>query len=174
MKYLINLFPEPQKNTIDKIIYFAFHYLRYILVITQFVAICVFFFRFKVDQDIVDLKDKLNQKQSIVVATQDLLTRVQEVDAKMKQVTVLLDEQDFLQAQFGYISNKIPGDIRLSEFQLTDQGMIFRGVSQTIEPVKAMYESLQKENRFKKIELSNIEKSEGGFAFDMTLSDFTL
>ena len=84
MKYLINLFPSPEKSRTDKFIYFAFHYLRYILVITQFVAICVFFFRFKVDQDIVDLQEKADQKQSIIVATKDLLSRMQEVDAKKR------------------------------------------------------------------------------------------
>ncbi len=174
MKYLINLFPTPEKNTTDKIIYFAFHYLRYILVITQFVAICVFFFRFKVDQDIVDLQEKADQKQSIIVATEDLLSRVQEVDAKMKQVTILLDKQESFQSEYNYISNKLPQEIRLSDFQLSDHGVVLQGVSESIVPVKALYEDLQSEKRFKQIELSNIEKSEGGFVFDMNLSGFTL
>lgn len=174
MKYLINLFPTPEKNTTDKIIYFAFHYLRYILVITQFVAICVFFFRFKVDQDIVDLQEKADQKQSIIVATKDLLSRVQEVDAKMKQVTILLDKQESFQSEYNYISNKLPQEIQLSNFQLSDEGVSIKGVSGSIVPVKALYEDLQSEKRFKKIELSNIEKGEGGFIFDMNLAGFTL
>ncbi|PIZ65163.1 hypothetical protein CO051_07160 [Candidatus Roizmanbacteria bacterium CG_4_9_14_0_2_um_filter_39_13] len=174
MKYLINLFPAPEKNTTDKIIYFAFHYLRYILVITQFVAICVFFFRFKVDQDIVDLKEKANQKQSIIVATSDLLSRVQEVDKKMKQVTVLLDEQEAFQSEFTYIYSKLTQDILLSDFQLSSEGIVLKGLSSSITPVKSMYEDLQKEKRFKNIELSNIEKTEEGFVFNMSLSAFTL
>ncbi|PIZ63579.1 hypothetical protein COY16_01530 [Candidatus Roizmanbacteria bacterium CG_4_10_14_0_2_um_filter_39_13] len=174
MKYLINLFPAPEKNRTDKIIYFAFHYLRYILVITQFVAICVFFFRFKVDQDIVDLQEKADQKQSIIVATKDLLSRVQEVDAKMKQVTILLDKQESFQSEYNYISNKLPQEIRLSSFQLSGDGVVLQGVSELIDPVKTLYDDLQTEKRFKKIDLSNIEKSEEGFIFNMNLSEFTL
>jgi len=174
MKYLINLFPAPEKNTTDKIIYFAFHYLRYILVITQFVAICVFFFRFKVDQDIVDLQEKADQKQSIIVATKDLLTRVQEVDAKMGQVAILLDKQESLLSEFNYISNKLPQEIQLSDFKLTDSGIVLQGKSTTIDPVKTLYDDLQLDKRFKIIDLSNIEKSEDGFVFNMTLSEFTL
>jgi len=174
MKYLINLFPELEKNSTDKIIYFAFHYLRYILVITQFVAICVFFFRFKVDQDIVDLKEKYDQKQSIVIATNDLLTRVQQIDTKMKQVAILLDKQEAFQSEFNYISSKLPQEISLSEFQLSDDGIILQGVSDGIDPVKLMYDDLRTEKRFKNIDLSNIEKSAEGFVFNMNLSEFTL
>jgi len=174
MKYLINLFPSPEKSRTDKIIYFAFHYLRYILVITQFVAICVFFFRFKVDQDIVDLQEKADQKQSIIVATKDLLSRMQEVDAKMKQVTMLLDKQESFQAEYNYISNKLPQEIRLSSFQLSGDDVVLQGVSELIDPVKTLYDDLQTEKRFKKIDLSNIEKSEEGFIFNLNLSEFTL
>ncbi|KKQ38352.1 MAG: hypothetical protein US54_C0012G0049 [Candidatus Roizmanbacteria bacterium GW2011_GWA2_37_7] len=174
MKYQINLFPTLEKNKTDKIIYFAFHYLRYVLVITQFVAICVFFFRFKIDQEIVDLREKLDQKQSILVATDDLLTRVKQVDAKMKQVTVLLDTQELFQSKFNYIYSKLPQGVQLADFSLSDAGIILQGVSTTIEPVKSMYEDLQSEKRFKTIELSNIEKTDDGFIFNMSLNEFSL
>ena len=174
MKYLINLFPTPEKTTADKIVYFAFHYLRYILVITQFVAICVFFFRFKVDQDIVDLKDKLNQKESIIVATKDLLDRVQQVDTKMKHVTILLDTQEEFSSEYNYIYTKLPPELRISQMSLSREGIVLQGVSQNIDPVKQLYDNLQKEKRFKTIDLSNIEKKDDGFIFNLSLSGFTL
>jgi len=43
-----------------------------------------------------------------------------------------------------------------------------------IDPVKTLYDDLQAEKRFKKIDLSNIEKGEEGFIFNMNLSEFTL
>ncbi|PJB87766.1 hypothetical protein CO083_05355, partial [Candidatus Roizmanbacteria bacterium CG_4_9_14_0_8_um_filter_34_12] len=63
MKYKINLLLPKEKNWLDKVIYFGLNYLRYILVITQTVIIMVFFYRFKIDQEIVDLKDAVKQKQ---------------------------------------------------------------------------------------------------------------
>ncbi len=172
MKYLINLFPEKEKNVSEKIIYFAFHYLRYILVITQFVAICVFFFRFKVDQEIVDLKDKLNQKQSIVSATSELVSRVQEIDAKMKQVQTVLDEQEVFQAKYSYTLSKISTEIRIENFVMGADAVDIDGSSTTVEPIKAMYDALQADQRYKVIDLSTIEKGEERFSFSLHLAEF--
>jgi len=99
---------------------------------------------------------------------------VQEVDAKMKQVTILLDKQESLQSEYNYISDKLPQEIRLSSFQLSGDGVVLQGVSELIDPVKTLYDDLQAEKRFKKIDLSNIEKGEEGFIFNMNLSEFTL
>jgi len=172
MKYLINLFPEKDKNVSEKIIYFAFHYLRYILVITQFVAICVFFFRFKVDQEIVDLKDKLNQKQSIVTATSDLVSRVQELDSKMKQVQLVLDEQEVFQSQYSYTLSQISPEIRIDNFIMGADAVDIDGSSATVEPIKTMYDALQEDQKYKVIDLSTIEKGEDRFSFSLHLAEF--
>ena len=63
MKYQINLLQEKEKDISGKIIYFALHYLRYILVVTQIVVIAVFFYRFKIDQEVIDLRDELKQNR---------------------------------------------------------------------------------------------------------------
>lgn len=172
MKYLINLFPERDKNVSEKIIYFAFHYLRYILVITQFVAICVFFFRFKVDQEIVDLKDKLNQKQSIVTATSDLVGRVQEIDTKMKQVQLVLDEQEVFQSKYSYTLSQISPEIRIDNFVMGADAVDIDGSSATVDPIKTMYDALQADQKYKVIDLSTIEKGEEGFSFSLHLAEF--
>ena len=75
MKYQINLLQEKEKDISGKIIYFALHYLRYILVVTQIVVIAVFFYRFKIDQEVIDLRDELKQKQEIVQVSSPLLKR---------------------------------------------------------------------------------------------------
>lgn len=172
MKYLINLFPEKEKDVSEKIIYFAFHYLRYILVITQFVAICVFFFRFKVDQEIVDLKDKLNQKQSIVMATSDLMNRVQEIDTKMQQVQTVLDEQKAFQSQYTYTLSKFSPEIRIENFVMSGGTLDIDGSSSTVAPIKSMYDALQADQKYKVIELSTIEKEQDRFSFSLHLAEF--
>ncbi len=172
MKYLINLFPEKEKNASDKIIYFAFHYLRYILVITQFVAICVFFYRFKVDQEIVDLKDKLSQRQSIVESTSELVNRVQEIDAKMKQVQLVLDEQKNFQVQYTYTLSQIPQEILIENFQMTADSIDIDGTADTVDPIKKMYDGLQADNKYNIIDLSTIEKGENRFSFSLHLAEF--
>jgi len=172
MKYLINLFPERSKSLSENIVYFGFHYLRYILVITQFVAICVFFFRFKVDQEIVDLKDTLYQKQSIVTSTADLIARVQEIDSKMKSISLIIDEQKIFQTRYSYIISSIPSQVTISTFSLSSDAIEITGNARTVEPIKSFYDGLIRENRFGTIDLSNIEKASDEFIFSLHLAEF--
>ena len=65
MKYKINLITRRKEKVVDKVIYFVMNYLRYILVITQIIVIGVFFYRFKIDQEMVDLQEAVQQKKEI-------------------------------------------------------------------------------------------------------------
>ena len=172
MKYLINLFPQQEKDTTEKIVFFAFHYLRYILVMTQFVAICVFFFRFRIDQDIVDYKEKLSQKQSIVAATSGLLDRVREVDAKMGRIQELFDKQDLFLSQSDYIFSMIPSEIFILGLEIDNRSISLQGKSSSIIPIREFHNTLKKDKKFNLIELSNIEKTNIEFIFDLKLADF--
>ena len=172
MKYKINLFPEPERSVVDKITYFALHYLRYILVITQLVAICVFFFRFKVDQDIVDSKEKLTQQQAILASAQEMLEQVEQIDTKMKNVKVIVDEQDIFQSQYNYLFGKLSPDINISIFSIAPEGVVINGNSTNIESIRKMYESIKSESRFKVVNLESIDKKDGSFEFNLSLSEY--
>lgn len=172
MRYLINLFPAKEQNTVDKIIYFGFHYLRYILVITQFVVICVFFYRFKVDQDIVDLKDGLQQKQQIVNATQKLLDEVKVVSTKVGNVKTVFAKQETSSTLYSYFFDRLPNTLTLKRFRLSGTSIEVEGVTDDANSVRIFYDSLKSENRFKEIELRNVRKEENGYTFSLRLQDF--
>ena len=173
MKYLINLFPRPKQNTSEKIIYFATHYLRYILVITQFVAICVFFFRFKVDQEIVDLRDRLHQKESIITATEDLIGRIQEIDSKMRHVKTIIQSQDAFRKEYTYFFSVLPQDIIISNVGISSQKVTIAGDSTTIDPIRTLNDKLVEDAQYKTVNLINIEKSDSGFSFNMELAEYS-
>ena len=108
MKYQINLFPPKELNFVDKAVYFSFNYLRYILVITQLVVISVFFYRFKIDQEIVDLKDSLQQKEEIVNVSNSLLRDVKGIDIKSRNIKTVITQQDNFRAMTDYFLAGFP------------------------------------------------------------------
>jgi Tfp pilus assembly protein PilN len=173
MKYYINLFPQKEKDLVDRITYFAFHYLRYILVITQFVVICVFFFRFKVDQEIVDLKDGLQQKRQIIVATSGLLEQVEALDEKTKTVKEIVDEQERFAAMYSYFVDSIPPEVVITALTFNPDTIHCEGYARNPGTIQDLRLQLEREKRFETIDLSNIRKSEEGFTFTLDLADFT-
>lgn len=172
MKYLINLLPEKDRDATDKIIFFAFHYLRYILVITQFVAICVFFFRFKVDQQIVDERDALTQKRAIVDATQLLLDEVKVLDTKVSNIKVLLNKQDKTKEMYGYVLDSLPSEISVSKLNIKDLIVDIEGFSSNIDLVQQLFEKMKNENKFQKVKLTSVDKREDGYVFRLTLTTY--
>ncbi|CAN5172712.1 hypothetical protein BH09PAT2_BH09PAT2_00640 [soil metagenome] len=172
MKHLINLLPEKDQNATDKIIYFAFHYLRYILVITQFVAICVFFYRFKVDQQIVDERDALIQKRAIVDATQLMLDEVRILDTKISNVKKVLITQDKTKAMYTYVLDAIPEGINMSKLNAKDLTVDIEGFSEKIEPVQALVERMKSENHFQTVKLTSVDKKDDSYVFRLTLNKY--
>jgi len=66
MRHRINLLEKKEQSLLDRLTFFGLNYLRYIIVITQLVVIGVFFYRFQIDQRIIDLKEGVEQKKEIV------------------------------------------------------------------------------------------------------------
>lgn len=173
MKYLINLLPKRDKNITDRLVYFSFHYLRYILVITQFVAICVFFYRFKVDQEIVDLKDTLTQQSAIVESTKNLLESAREVDTKMKDIRTILDDQREFESLYKYFfSFFLDTNVLLTSFDFEAKSISLSGQSTDVASVKLIIDKLNKEGKFKNVKLSNVNKVENKFQFDLSMEEF--
>ncbi len=170
MKYKINLFPPKRRNMVDDAVYFSFHYLRYILVITQIIVIGVFFYRFKIDQEIVDLKDALSQKQEIVAISEPLIKEVRAVEQKVSSVKTIIQEQSRFQEKFQYLLSVFPEKLTLDELRMDKSGN-FHLIGTTSDPgiVKIFYERLKKDNKFKTVDLSNLKKDEEGFRFTLLL-----
>lgn len=172
MKYYINLFPEKEKDAVDKIMYFAFHYLRYILVITQFIVICVFFFRFKVDQEIVDLKDGLQQKQQIIESTKSLLDEVAFLETKTQSLGSLMKKQENFNSMYNYFITSLPSDLVITSLNFTPSGISCDGYSINPATIQKFKEQLLNEKRFKTVNLESVRKSTTGFSFTLKLEEF--
>jgi hypothetical protein len=172
MKYTINLLPQPEQTLIDKIVYFAFHYLRYILVITQFVVICVFFFRFKVDQEIVDLKDAISQKREIINATSTLLEEVEVVDGKLNVTGEILEEQDKVNSMLQYFIDSIPANFRVTRVTVLPDSIDFRGESRDIDTIQVFYDTLNNEQRFEEVVFEDVTRTVDSYSFSFRLINF--
>lgn len=174
MKYHINLFPKKELDIVDKAVYFAFHYLRYILVITQLVVIGVFFYRFKVDQEIVDLKDTLQQKKEIIEVSQPILKEVQAIDIKSGFASQLVQKQKLYQSMMSYFLGIFPQKLVLSSLEIQNNSVTFTGTTADVTSVQIFLARLRKDAKFKTVNLTTLKKSEAGYTFSFALNNFVL
>ncbi len=172
MKYRINLLPERKQTVLDRIIFFSFNYLRYILVVTQLVVICVFMYRFNIDQEIVDAKDTLHQKQEIVRVSQPLLKEGDTMYKRVQNISTLVKSQDTTSQMLSYILGRFPEQFFLTDLEVKGDSLKLEGSTGDANVIKIYFSRLKKENRFKEINLTNISKTTDGYFFTFLLNKF--
>lgn len=172
MKYKIDLKEKKEQTLTEKIVYFALHYLRYIIVLTQLVVILVFFYRFKVDQTIIDTKEAVDQKKEIIQVAYPLIEKAEAIDKKTKEIKVLLSSQREMDTMFQYIFSVFPESLILKEVAYEKQKIKLKGIAIDPKQLQNFYNILKKENKFDIVDLANIEKHDEGFSFVLELENF--
>jgi len=172
MKYRINLITKKKDRLANQILYFISSYLRYILVITQIVVIIVFFYKLKIDQEIIELEEAITQKQEIFKVAQPLIDNYLLYNYKVKTIESLLTKQNQLQSQLDYFVTHFPKDIFLTKMNYSNEELTITGVSLDPALIRSFYYQLQQDKRFNKLILESIQKTETGFIFTMKLADF--
>lgn len=174
MKYKIDLKEKKEQTLTEKIIYFALHYLRYIIVLTQLVVILVFFYRFKIDQTIIDTKEAVDQKKEIIQVAYPLIKKAEAINKKTNEIKVILSSQREMSTMFQYIFSVFPESLILKQVMYENQGIKLNGIAIDPKQLQNFYNILKKENKFGIVNLENIEKNDEGFSFLLKLENFNV
>lgn len=173
MKYRINLLGQKKEQPLDRVIYFSLNYLRYILVITQIVVIFVFFYKFKVDQEIIDLKEAVDQKKEIIEISQPLLKEADLVSYKMKQVRPIVGKQEDLLNQMNYLVSIFPEKLFLRKLGIGKNTVTMDGYGEDAKLIKQLYQKMLKDKKFKVVNLNTLKKIDLGYQFVLTLEGYS-
>ena len=173
MKYKINLLPQKETTIAEKVMFFLLNYLRYIIVITQLVVIGVFFYRFQIDQKIIDLKESVIQKKEIVEIVLPLLNEASRIDQKSQEINKVIKKQQNFNEMLKYLLSIFPETVTLSNFETSDDDTLkITGSAFNSRHLQAFFALLKKENRFSSIELKSIKKTAVGYDFILSLNKF--
>jgi len=170
MKYKINLLSRKKESLTDKLIYFVLSYLRYVLIITQIIVIGVFFYKFKVDQEIVDYQDSVGQKKEIIEVTQPLFVDAKTTGFQIKEVKLIIERQNKFLGILNYLSTIFPDKLYLSKLTITDNSMNFEGFGDNGLLIQSFYQRLKTDKKFGTVNLKSLKKIDTGLNFEIELS----
>lgn len=173
MKYHINLVSRKERTAVDNILYFFLNYVRYILVITQLTVIGVLFFRFKIDQSIIDLKDSIDQKKEIIKVFQPSFEEASHVSTQLSAIQKILNEQTTQDQAVNYLMSRFPKDVFLQRFDMNTGTFSLSGSTNNSQVLRDYYALLQRDGKFKDVELSNIKREETGYSFTLKVAKYT-
>ena len=171
-KYNVNLLLKKPKKLGEDIIYFLLHYFRYILVITQIVIIIVFFYRLKVDQEIVDLNDTLRQQQEILQALKPFVTDIKEKHERYEYISSIIRRQKNFKEELNYFLSVFPANFYLSKLSIKEGKISMSGKSLDYLTIMRFLNRVKKDLKFRQVHLTSVEKQGGFFVFQIELSNF--
>lgn len=172
MKYSINLVQKTSRNFFEKVSYFFSNYLRYILVITQLVVIGTLFIRFQIDQNIIDLKESIDQKKEIVKTATPLINEFKSIDSRTKNVEKIITTQTKTPEMLDYITSIFPEKLFLSKLEIENGSLKMSGVALSAKELQSFYNFLKNDNHFATVNFDDFKKNGDSFSFALSLTKF--
>ncbi len=172
MKYSINLLNEKEAPFLEKVMFFFLNYLRYIIIVTQLVVIGVFFYRFQIDQRIVDLKESVDQKKEIAKVVLPLLKEAERIDKRTIEAKAIFRRQQVFSVMLRYFLSQFPASITLINLELNPDSIKATGNAFEAKELQGFYSLMQKDKKFGKVELQTLRKTDFGYSFVLSLSKF--
>lgn len=173
MKHTINLLSKKEKTVFDKTVYFFLNYLRYILVITQLIVLGVLFFRFRVDENITELRESVKQKQEILRVVKPLLTHARTVKIQLDTVDRSVNSQVRHKQMVEYVFLAFPTDLYITRANLTDKNITVEGETQSPQQLQKYVKFLKDDKRFKEVAIESLKKNNSTYTFKLNMVGFT-
>ena len=146
-------------STVGRVASWSLSVGRWIVIITELIVIAAFGTRFKLDRDIAELNDEINQKAAIVKAYAPFEATFRETKQRLVVLdTALLQQQsiDQILTEIGYA---IPDDVVLSSINLS-QKLEIKGAALTETGMAGMHRYLEQSPLFSKVTLSRVSVDE--------------
>ncbi len=96
-------------------------YGRYIIVCTEIVVLLAFIWRFRLDRQITDLNEEIEQKQAIIQANQEFEMAFRNLQKRTEQIGSLFDNQDLSVQIIKHLEAITPQGVRFSAFSMDER-----------------------------------------------------
>jgi len=169
---LINLLPSEEFaiSTTGKLISWALSTFRFIVIVTELVVILAFISRFWLDAQNANLREEIEQKQSLIAASSDFEKEFREVQKRLIIYKTLSQNQSSLSDIFSKISSNIPEDVLLSSLNINEGNLRITGLSPNEKSIVQFAVNLKKNAGYPKTTLGSVKTNQE----DSSLLEFNL
>lgn len=148
---------EKEEETFSgQLLSWALTYGRYIIILIQIVVLTVFFLRFKLDRDHTDLKELVEQKQSLVQSITDLETEIRRVQKRLNDIDILIADQTIPLKLLTYLQKNTPLGTTYTQISYSHPVIKFAAYSADLKSFNYLLKRLQLDAIFRDILLSDL------------------
>ena len=172
LKLKINLLSkeELEERTLNKFLQWTLTFGRYIIVGTEIIVLVVFFSRFKLDRELVDLHEQIKQKEAIVKFNHEFEKKARTIQNQLKEIKTLEENHDFTLKLLGFFEKNLPKDVGLERVSFSKKKLSLKGISLSTASFIDFLARLRTSPRFSQVVLKDLTKTEDeGLKFNLTV-----
>jgi len=152
----INLIKE-KKTFIEKFISWALTVGRVVVIVTEGIALSAFLYRFSLDRQIIDLHDKIKQKQQVLAYLKPSEDTFRSLQERLALASKLNASAPSAISAFNDIVQFIPEGLIINNFSISDQVIKIDANSQSIAALSTFIRALRAYKKINSVSLDKIE-----------------
>lgn len=167
------LYPQgiPQKLPV-KLLKWVLTFGRYIAIAVEIVVLATFAARFKLDADLANIKERINQQIPFIESLSATETQIRQMQFKIEVIKQTYNSSPSWKETFDKIANQTPLGIKLLtlSFDRTKEPTQFKivGTAVSNNDLGAFISGLKTEERFADINLASLAYDRGEISFTIT------
>lgn len=156
----INLLPGKEIAFGEKFLNWSLTFGRYIIIGTEIIVLVAFFSRFALDRKYIDLKDKREERQAILVSLRPLEDDINRLQKRFSEITSIENQQGNGFTVLPYIASFTPQEITYKTISVSADKVTIIGTAAQTEEISRFEGLLTSANLFKKdtVVLERVER----------------
>ncbi len=166
----INLAKKKGNATVEAVLHWAITIGRFLVILTETIALAAFLYRFVLDRQVIDLSDKIEGKQRLVQSLSREETRYRSLQDRL----LFIKEQDEISQKVPDLFTKIidlaRGKVTFSTFTITEGQIRMDVTTPSISQVNSYISSLRSLKEIEDISIDRIENKTSTAVITVTIS----
>lgn len=158
----INLLPERgfEQTTTGRILNWILSSFRVIVIITEIIVMIAFLSRFWLDAQNTDLSEEIQQKQAVLLASQDSEKEFKDAQKRLKVFTELTKDETVVSRSLNTIRSYLPDDIILDTISFSKDAVHIEGLSPNERAVQQLIINLDSTENFEDVSLIELKSDQ--------------
>lgn len=154
---MINLFRSRKKGFFDKFMKWALGVGRFVVIITETIALLAFLYRFTLDQQLVDLHSEIKNKQTLVKLLKDNEDIYRNLQDRLTLAKTFTETGKQTASVFTDIVKHAPTDITFTKFLLLENQVKIDAQTESAKTIKDFIKTLKSYPQISSVSLDRIE-----------------
>jgi len=168
----INLLPKKgfANSALGSTLEFFSTYGRYIIVGTQLIVLIAFFSRFRLDRELTDLQDAVDQKEAIITDLQSFESEVKLLQQRLSNIRDLKQGHDYVRDTLSVVKRTLPPGTVITDLSIQSSGISVDGSSADQQSFATLIATLRSSEELDNISFSGITRSSDSEEIGFSLS----